>query len=175
MTKWNRSVCDFFAHQTRDIITMSSSSRKKKPYSERTDREKVESNWRKTQGLFSREEYSLAIVRAATTIELAVNFAIRQEFAPSKLPAKFIDHLVWANGLNGKYRKLLLPMVKGSPRHTRFKNLEADLMLVNRQRNWIVHSGQFKKKETAEEILVSAKKLIETLVSEYEKIFSLPK
>ena len=50
--------------------------KEKKPYSERTDLEKIESNWTKTRGLLKREEWSLAIVRAATAVEIAANLVV---------------------------------------------------------------------------------------------------
>src|ERR1039458_3727621 len=43
---------------------------------ERTDPEKVFANWNKTLGLLERNEYSVAIVRAAVTVELAANIVI---------------------------------------------------------------------------------------------------
>ena len=55
--------------------------RKKKPYSERTDREKISNNLRKTLALFQKGEYSVSIIRAATTAELATNLVIRAELA----------------------------------------------------------------------------------------------
>jgi hypothetical protein len=76
----------------------------RKPYAERTDLEKIQSQWNKLTGLHSRNESSAAIVRAATAAELAANFAIRREFArKSKLSTEFIDNLlVWANGIAGE-------------------------------------------------------------------------
>jgi hypothetical protein len=46
---------------------------KKKPYSERTDLEKIKSQWKKTTGFLERGEWSSAIVRAATAAEIAAN------------------------------------------------------------------------------------------------------
>ena len=75
-----------------------------KPYEHRTDLEKVQSQWHKLSGLHTREEWSAAIVGAATAAEIAANFAVRQEFAArSKFDSDFVDGLlVWANGLAGK-------------------------------------------------------------------------
>ena len=72
----------------------------KKPYSDRTDLEKVQSQWHKLSGLHTREEWSAAIVRAATAAEIGANYAIRREFAAqSQLSAHFVDStLRWANG-----------------------------------------------------------------------------
>jgi len=52
----------------------------RKPYEERTDLEKCQSQWTKLQGLHSLEKWSAAIVRAATAAEFAADFAIRSEF-----------------------------------------------------------------------------------------------
>jgi hypothetical protein len=149
--------------------------RRKKPYSKRTELERVCSNWTKTVGLLSRGEYSVAIVRAGTTLELATNLAIRAEFKPTKLSPKFVDSLLlWANGLSGKYRKLLLPIVDGKTRHTVFRALANDLDAVNTQRNSVAHRGEFRGHKTAEKIVTVARRLIEQLVGEYHNGFSLP-
>ena len=81
-----------------------------KPYEERTDLEKCRSQWTKLQGLHTREEWSAAIVRAATAAEIAANYAIRTEFAnQSALSAEFVNKmLAWANGLRGKLTNLLV-------------------------------------------------------------------
>ena len=44
----------------------------KKEYKDRTDLEKIQSQWNKLTGLHSREEFSGAVVRAATAAEIAV-------------------------------------------------------------------------------------------------------
>jgi hypothetical protein len=49
-------------------------------FEQRNDQEKIQSQWNKLIGLHSREEWSAAIVRAATAAEIAANFAVRQEF-----------------------------------------------------------------------------------------------
>jgi|GEM_PF-5508812 len=54
---------------------------KKPPYADRSDIDKIRSQWKKLTGLYSREEPSAAVVRAATAVELSVNLAIRAEFA----------------------------------------------------------------------------------------------
>ncbi|OYV51952.1 MAG: hypothetical protein B7X10_00385, partial [Burkholderiales bacterium 21-58-4] len=87
----------------------------RKPYEQRTDLEKIESQWHKLSGLHSREEWSAAIVRAATAAELAANFAIRREYqSKSTLSAAFVDtQLKWANGIAGKIDRLLLNLTVG--------------------------------------------------------------
>ena len=83
------------------------------PYEERSDLEKIQSQWTKLTGsLHNNEQWSAAIVRAATAAEIAANFAIRREFeANSQFESAFINSLLrWANGLSGKIDRLLLPL-----------------------------------------------------------------
>jgi hypothetical protein len=83
-----------------------------KLYSERTDLERLQSSWRKLQGLMSRGEWSAAITRTATAAEIAANIAVRHELeVQRKLEASFVDQLLmWANGLAGNLVKLLQPL-----------------------------------------------------------------
>ena len=149
--------------------------RKSKPYSQRTDSEKVMSNWTKTRGLYQRGEYSLAILRAATTIELAVNLAVRAELAQKRhLPLQFVDRLLKrANGLRNKYHDLLLPITDGEPRNKQLKKLWKKISKVNDQRNRIAHSGEFKKRSTAGKQLTLTCEILNELVSQYIKNFSI--
>ncbi len=52
---------------------------KRTPYSKASDDEKVKRNWNKANWLYRRGEYSVSILRCGTCVELAVNFAIRQD------------------------------------------------------------------------------------------------
>jgi hypothetical protein len=99
----------------------------KAAYEDRSDLEKIQSQWHKLTGLHTREEWSAAIVRAATAAELAANFAIREEFrSRGKFDAKFVDSLLrWANGLAGKMDHLLLPLNAGKKRSGEIKKLKA--------------------------------------------------
>ncbi len=137
---------------------------------ERTDPEKVFANWNKTLGLFERGEYSLAIVRAAVTLELGANIVVRAELVRKRdLPLDFVDSLLmWSNGLSGKFDKLIYPILKGSPNHKTFKSLDADWRKTNKERNSVAHSGDFKTKAVAEDILSRARKVVKTMMSEYE-------
>jgi len=147
----------------------------KKPYSERTDLEKIKSNWTKSRKLFERGEYSVSIIRAVTTIEIAANFAIRQELiVKHSLPDNFVDSLLlWANGVNGKFIKLLYEITEGHWNKT-LRIIHKNIKFVNDHRNKIVHSGQFKKKPTAKKCLAISRKNILKLVNKYESGFKLP-
>lgn len=147
----------------------------KTPYSQRTDIEKIRANWIKTLGLFERGEFSVAVVRAAVALELAVNFAVRQELVVArKIDDKFTDHLLgWANGVKGKFTQLLLPVNKGTDRFKPIEKLFKKTKLVNTQRNSVAHSGQFKTRKTALAVIESAHSVITELVCFYESSFSI--
>lgn len=148
---------------------------KRKPYEERTDLERIESQWRKLSGLHSREEWSAAIVRAATAAEIAANLVVRKEFSVrSEFDAKFVNGLLkWANGLSGKLDRLLLPLFVGTKKHSSLKKLRDVGEQINRIRNDIVHRGIFCNETEAREIIAHSRKFVETLVRLYEPDFTL--
>lgn len=148
---------------------------KSKPYSQRDDLEKILSNWSKTLGLFSRREYSVSIVRAAVTAELALNYVIRQELSHKHgLPTPFVDGLLlWANGIQGKIDKLYLPITKGAVDEEQLKRSCQSIRHLNKQRNDIAHRGEFRKKETAEKFVSLAEREIMFLIRKYNSSFSL--
>ncbi len=148
-----------------------------KPYSTRSDIEKLKSNWKKTLGLFARREYSLSILRAAVTAELALNHAIRHELGVKHgLPSDFIDkQLLWANGIKGKLDRLYVPILAGTRLENKTKEIAKELKRLNTERNNIAHRGEFRKKETAQQYLELAEKEVNTLVKRYDKSFKLNK
>jgi hypothetical protein len=137
---------------------------------ERTDPEKVFANWNKTLGLLERDEYSVAIVRAAVTIELAANIVIRAELVEKRnLPVDFVDKLlVWSNGLAGKFNKLIYPILEGSPNYAAFRALAKEWQKINEERNGVAHKGDFKSKSVAEDIVASARKVLQTMMADYQ-------
>lgn len=148
----------------------------KKQYEDQTDLEKVQSQWHKLSGLHTREEWSAAIVRAATATEIAANHAIRCEFKQqSQLSADFVDcTLRWANGLAGKMDRLLLPMTKFSKKkHAKVKELQKLAKTINEKRNAITHQGEFCNEAEAKEIIAQAKKFITGLTTLYDPDFVL--
>jgi hypothetical protein len=86
---------------------------KGKEYEDRTDYQKIHTQWHKLTGLHSRLEWSAATIRAASACEIAANLAVRAEFKDrSNFSKAYVDSLlIWANGLDGKMKKLLLPML----------------------------------------------------------------
>jgi hypothetical protein len=148
----------------------------RKPYEERTELEKIQSQWKKLSGLHTREEWSAAIIRAATAAELAANFAIRKEFeSRSDFNTVFVDNLLrWANGLAGKINRLLLPLSVGNKEKKKIMmSVKTAAETINRKRNSIVHQGEFCSKEEAREVIQQAQNFIETLVKIYEPKFAL--
>ncbi len=152
---------------------------KKNQYSSRSDLDKIKSNWKKTKGLFNRKEWSGAIMRAATAAEIATNLAIREELQIiRKLEPDFIDNLLlWANGIQGKFVRLLLPITKGTNKNRKFDKILKKVIEISKERNSIAHSGQFKNKKTANRIITESRDVINTLVGEYKnlKLISMKK
>ena len=147
----------------------------RKPYSQRSDLEKVSSNWNKTLGLFSRKEYSVSIIRAAVTAELTLNYVIRQELCQKHgLSIEFVNSLLkWANGLNNKIYKLYWIIIKGAVDEEQLKQSCKSIENLNNQRTYIAHKGEFKDKETAEKFIQSAEQDIAFLIGKYDSSFSL--
>jgi hypothetical protein len=149
----------------------------KKPYSERSDLHKIRSQWKKTSGLLERGEWSGAITRAATAAEIAANHYIRKELQEKRaLEASFVDSLLkWANGVDGKFRNLIVPLSKENGNEKHIKALKKKVEALNAVRNSIVHQGQFKKESTARSSVAEAEEIILGLVKEHKPRFSLSK
>jgi hypothetical protein len=147
----------------------------KKKYEQRSDVEKIQSQWHKPTSPHSREEWSAAVVRAATAAEIAANFAVKQEFtAHSKFDDDFVNSLLrWANGLEGKLNRLLIPMTDGKKANKILRGIKKDAERVNKKRNAVAHQGEFCNVGESQEAIESARKFIETLVSLYEPGFKL--
>ena len=148
----------------------------KKPYNERSDSEKIRSNWAKTCGLYLRGEHSMAVIRAATTVELAANLVVREELENTlKLPKAFVDHLLkWANGLVGKLDKLIIPITAGEDKEKAFKSVRNEVVDINLQRNGVAHRGEFKIKKTSSRVIEEARSIILSLVQQYDADFFIP-
>lgn len=148
---------------------------KKKDYDQRTDLEKIAAQWTKLSGLHSREEWSAAVVRAATAAELAANLAIRHEFSTrSQFDPVFVDSLLlWANGLSGKLNKLLLPVLQGQKKHDAVKELCGLANKINKKRNGVAHQGMFCSETEATKLIEDCKRFVERLVQHYEPGFDL--
>jgi hypothetical protein len=150
-------------------------SYKNTPYSDRSDIEKIYTNWKKVAGLYSRGEWSSAIVRAATAAEIAANLVVREELENQKsIDAPFVNHLmIWANGIQGKYQKLILPAIVGKSYEQDFKSVSSKISALNKARNKIVHGGEFGNSEPAHEIISNASDIIVRFVKPYHEEFKL--
>ena len=148
----------------------------RRPYEQRSDVEKLQSQWHKLSGLHTREEWSAAIVRSATAAEIAANFAIRTEFAArSQFEAAFVDALlIWANGLAGKLDRLLIPLSEpDEKKKKKLKALKSLAATINKKRNAVAHQGEFCNEAEAKEAIGAAKEFITSLVQIYEPNFAL--
>lgn len=139
------------------------------PYNDRPNSEKIQANWAKAKSLFLRNDYSAAIVRAATAAEIAANHYIRRDpEVRRRLPNKFVDHLlIWANGIDGQFRKLILPLVGVTHRDSPIRDLGQELRFLNEHRNSVVHSGYFKSRALAEKAIWAAHQIIVALAPEF--------
>lgn len=140
---------------------------KGKPYNERTDLEKLQSQWNKLSGLHLREEPSAAIVRCSTAAEIAANYAIRHEWArQTEFDASVVDgFLRWANGLKGKVEKLFVPVYFAYPDRSKTgKALISAANEINEVRNRVVHQGAFSTKVEAEAVMAKAKAFIDMII-----------
>jgi len=148
----------------------------RKSYDELTDLERLQKQWRKLSGLHTREEWSAAIVRAATAAEIAANFAVRREFqAKSQFDSEFVDSLLrWANGLAGKLDRLLLPLsAADESKNKKMRMLKKIADDINAKRNSIAHQGEFCNEVEAQTAIAQVGEFISTLVQIYEPKFVL--
>lgn len=145
------------------------------PYTERTDAQKIKANWKKTRGLFLRKEYSMAVVRAAISVELAANLAIRAHYAKANMytPEEVNDLLRAANGLRGKFQKHLLPSTRNTDAHPEMKHLNVLCIEINDERNSVCHSGAFKKRVSARRVIGLAHQVVVSIVQKHEPAFSI--
>ena len=130
------------------------------PYDKLADDVKVLKNWNKALGLYARGEWSVAILRCGTCLELAINFAIRQELTDDrKLPLPFVDKLLRnANGIHNKYQNLYLPIMDEYQEVESLKKLwKQTVSKVNEERNAVAHRGEFRSKSKATEIMTNTR------------------
>jgi HEPN domain-containing protein len=149
---------------------------KRTPYSKARDDEKVSRNWIKARGLYNRGEYSVAVIRCGTCVELAVNFAVRQELVTERdLPLPFVDTLLRrANGLRNKYQNIFLPIMVEYEEHKLLKKLwEKRIDKINKERNSVVHSGEFRSIKVAKPVMEHTLVVLKEIMDLYEHSASL--
>lgn len=141
--------------------------KRKTPYNERSDLEKLQSQWNKLSGLHTRDEPSAAIVRCSTAAEIAANYAIRHEWArQTEFDSVIVDQLLmWANGLRGKIERLFVPIYFAHPKNSKTaKALITSADKINKVRNEVVHQGRFSNAKEAAEVIAEAKRFIDMIV-----------
>lgn len=146
------------------------------PYEQRTDIEKIQSQWTKLSGHQNRTDWSAAVVRAATACEVAVNLAIRREHVScdGQINTEVVNaKLIRANGLKGKIQKLLLPLIKEKPHSEPIRKLKKLALTINEKRNLIVHSGEFCGRADAIDLIEQCQQFVVGLVNIYEPGFIL--
>lgn len=145
------------------------------PYDDRNDLQKIQSQWNKIGGLIERgRDWSAAIVRAATAAEIAANVAVRQRFAGSGFDDSFVDGLLkWANGIEGKFQRLIIPAEQDATHRQRVTKLRVHAGRINLKRNEIVHRGAFANEEEAAELIALAREVVHGLVQHYHPEFQL--
>jgi len=144
---------------------------KRTPYSKAPDDEKVRRNWNKANGLYKRGEYSVAVLRCGICIELAVNFAIRQELViEHNLPLSFVDKLLKsANGLRNKYYNIYLPIMIEWQEYNELKDLwNNHIDKINKERNTIAHSGEFRSRTLAIRVMEHTYEALQSIMDLYE-------
>ena len=148
----------------------------KKSYDERTDDEKLLSNWKKAKGLYKRKDWSASIIRVATATEIASNIYIRRFLQEQyKLPAQFVDSLLMsANDINGKFRQLIKPASKYLKTWDEVKSIQEKIDAVNSHRNEIAHSGKFKKKSDAKVVFEKAVEIVACLAPRVRSDLTMP-
>lgn len=146
------------------------------PYEERTDEQRLKSNWMKARGQFDREDWSACIVRGATSAEIAANIYIRQFLLVDyKLSRKFVDALLLgANGLDGKFKRLIKPAAECLGNWKELRPLQKKIELLNGHRNGVVHGGKFKNKRNAMSVFEYSLTIIHALAPQEAAGLSLP-
>jgi len=148
----------------------------KVPYDERSDDEKLESNWKKAKGLYKREDWSACVMRVATSAEIAANIYIRQFLLTDhNLPSSFVDSLLkGANGLDGKFNRLIAPAATHLGTWGDLKSLRAKIASLNGHRNHVAHEGRFKNRGDAKAAYEHSFAIIKLLAPAESAKLSLP-
>ena len=142
---------------------------KKAPYRKRSDAERLLSQWNKINGLCENREWSAAVVRAATAVEISLNMAARRmlPYANNDEKQALDKKLKDANGMLGKFKKILLPNEQDKDKKRSLTDLRDQLLELNDKRNSIVHSGAFCYKSTARKLIGSAQAAIQCITLAY--------
>ena len=148
---------------------------KRKRYQESTDIKRIISSWSKLSKLQSRKSWSLVIIQATATVEIAEDLVIRKELqSRCRLDAVFVNHLLeWANGIVGKMDSLILPLFSRSKQLTRLKMKKRLIEKINEKRNAIIQRCKLCTEREAATVINRAKIVIESFVKIYRPEFNL--
>ncbi|MEQ1521496.1 MAG: hypothetical protein ABL936_09530 [Aestuariivirga sp.] len=142
---------------------------KKAPYKERSDSEKLLAQWNKIQALCRRRDWSAAVIRAATAVEVCLNLAARKVTPNTSLEEKenLDEKLRKANGMLGKFKEILIPTESDVTRKQNLVNLRDQIVDLNDKRNAIVHSGEFCNKRVSRQLIHEAQTVIRSIIAIY--------
>lgn len=116
-------------------------------YRDRSDVEKLQTQWIKASGLLKREDWSAAVVRMSTAMELAANLAVIEELTRRPDVTKPTpDRVPWLY-MENKF-ETLLNLLPEAQREI-VANLKPSVIAAYNKRNDIVHRGEFCAKEEA--------------------------
>jgi hypothetical protein len=148
----------------------------KVPYDERSDDEKLESNWKKAKAQFDRKDWSASVLRAATAVEISANIYIRRFLIDGySLPNTFVDALLLsANGIDGKFKRLVKPAAEFEGTWKEISKVQKKIEGINKQRNGVAHAGKFKNKSDAKAVFLNALEAIRALAPNEAKKLGLP-
>lgn len=148
----------------------------KPAYDERSDDDKLKANWVKAKRLFGRRDFSASVVRIATSAEIAANIYVRKFLIGEHgLPSSYVDALlVSANGLDGKYKRLIKPgaMIKNT--WNDLKSLQKKIQALHDHRNGVVHAGKFKSESDAKVAFEEGLAIIKGLAPDESKTLTVP-
>lgn len=146
------------------------------PYDERSDDQKLESNWNKARKQFDRKDWSASILRVATAAEIAANIYIRNFLIVEYgLPASFVDSLmISANGLDGKFNRLIRPVAMHKETWKELSPIHKKIKALHDHRNGVAHSGKFINKKEAKACFRHSILIIQALVPDEARKLNLP-
>lgn len=144
---------------------MGNNDTEKIPYDERTDDQKLATNWNKARKQYGRKDWSASVTRVATSAEIAANIYIRQFLITEyNLPSIFVDALLRsANGLDGKFNRLVKPAAEHRGTWNNLKLLHRKIEALHKYRNNVVHSGGLIKKSEAKAAFAYSLAIIQAL------------
>ncbi len=137
----------------------------------------LEDNWHKACRLYARREYSAAILRAATAVELVLNYAIRQQLVhKKKLPPQLVDYLFQRHQGPAQKFELYRKLMVRSQRLVKIDSLKGPLeTVISFHRNAISHRGEFKGPNEACAALQECYSVLSLLVGFYKPRYRMQK